>query len=182
MVDCCFTQELEEVANRLLPPDIFAEIGTVTAAGTCCCCSHAVIEELALHLNNILGLADMKAEHQPPQANTTVQSNHWSNGGDGMRSDRVLRTNGEMAKLVPGFCENDIALHSSTMTMTFAAPLRAGGEYQPMAVRQYNEHGADEFRLMRRQNGSGTGVFFPRAAALCHTRSSNSLGNNGKCG
>ena len=167
MINCCFTEELEEVANRLLPPEIFAEIGTTASAGTCCSGSHAVIEGLAMHLISILGLADMRTpEHQPPQANAILSINqHISRSNNG--------------NVPQGFGEiNDVA----AMNMPLAAPLRAAGAYQPKPARQYNNDMGitGEFMPMRRQNASGTGVFFPRGE-VCHTRSSKSPGNNGKC-
>ncbi|KAL6864895.1 hypothetical protein ACP4OV_016046 [Aristida adscensionis] len=66
-----YTQRMDEVASRLLPPEIVVEIGVADAAAPGAAGNgHAVVEELSAHLIGILGLAGMRssssAQHQAP--------------------------------------------------------------------------------------------------------------------
>jgi hypothetical protein len=157
------TQELEQVASFLLPPEIIAEIGivdnSVNSTAAAARRSHAVIEGLATHLASILGLAGMGTQHRPRPANAASHNQHVS---------RVLTTSGggttARVALAPGSWKNDsMVLCPGTVTTPLAAS--PADVFLPPA---------------RRHNGrGGTGVFLPLAGAY-RTRPFKSPSSNGK--
>jgi len=172
-------QELERVANHLLPPEIVAEIGTVvdsTVNSAAACRGHAVIEGLAAHLASILGLAGMGTQHRPPPANATPHGQHTdlkTNGGMMAHVAPDSRRNGDMVVLCPG----TVKVFATTPV---AAP-PASADMAEMKRRHQNGSGTGVFLPARHQDHhrSGTGVFMPLAGAY-RTRPFNSRSSKGK--
>ncbi|KAF8725558.1 hypothetical protein HU200_020092 [Digitaria exilis] len=152
-VDYC-TQELEQAATQLLPPEIMAEIGVADGGGGDNMNSAAVIERLATHLATTLGLAGMTTQHlSRPAIATPQEQRHVSSA---------------------------MAVKTFATPISPPPPLAASADLLLPERRQFG-CGTGVFLpvMMHHRGGTGgTGVFMPLAGA-CSTRPFKSSGSRG---
>ncbi|KAF8667056.1 hypothetical protein HU200_053232 [Digitaria exilis] len=147
-VDYC-TQELEQAATQLLPPEIIADIGVADGGGDDTVNSTAVIERLATHLATVLGLAGITTtQHRSRPTNPTPHDQRHAS-----RSVMAVKT---------------FATPISPPT-----PLVTGADMLLLPERRQFGCGTGVFLPVmmhhRGGTGTGTGVFMPLAGA-CSTR------------
>lgn len=156
MADFCCMPELDDL-HRLLPREILADIGVADAIDDPTAhCSHATVdmEELAVHLAGVLGLASGRYQRQlPPTTKTTTTTRAAPAPGCGpMNGAGANGGNGVTAYCATAFGKNGVSFDFEAMQRAqwFVPAARcAGNAYHPLPL--------------RRHGNPGTCVFLPRA-------------------